>query len=444
MEILLYTPCITPRIRYITDYIFCHYLSIDCRLTESVDQFVAYESVKMSYSDQPLVDELFLFRNDLLLQQTIEQQKVQLFTYNDLPAFFEAERAGSAFPFDLFAASFYLMSRYEEYLPYVKDRYGRYAPQDSLAFSGNFLEKPLVNSWAQWLLEKLVERYPQVHFPPKRMFDYIPTYDIDHPYAFLYRPWYMNLGGFVRNLFHGHFDAVQKRLLTLLRLQKDPYDSYDFQFALQKKFGFRPHYFILCAKKRNRFENRFNYRHPRIRRLVRRIAQQGEVGIHPSVASNSDKQLFENEMNTLAGIIQTPVSTSRQHYLMLKLPQTYRVLLANGINEDYSMGYAGMPGFRASVSTPFYWFDLEKNETTSLIVYPIAYMEVSLNDYLELSPSDAHATIFNLIDNVKAVNGLFVSLWHNNSLRDSGHWRGWKKVYTDSIAYADSLKKKNC
>ena len=30
---------------------------------------------------------------------------------------------------------------------------------------------------------------------------------------------------------------------------------------------------------------------------------------------------------------------------------------------------------------------------------------------------------------VKAVNGNFISVWHNESLCDKGIWVGWKEVY---------------
>jgi hypothetical protein len=42
-------------------------------------------------------------------------------------------------PFDPLAATFYLVSRYEEYLPFIPDEHGRFPAKQSFAFSNGFL-----------------------------------------------------------------------------------------------------------------------------------------------------------------------------------------------------------------------------------------------------------------------------------------------------------------
>ena len=42
-----------------------------------------------------------------------------------------------------------------------------------------------------------------------------------------------------------------------------------------------------------------------------------------------------------------------------------------------------------------------------------------------------------LIKEVKAVNGTFILLWHNESLSDKKPWEGWKGVYEDIIDLGD-------
>jgi hypothetical protein len=63
-------------------------------------------------------------------------------------------------------------------------------------------------------------------------------------------------------------------------------------------------------------------------------------------------------------------------------------------------------------------------------------MDVTLKDYLRLSPDEAIILIRSFIDAIKAVNGEFVSIWHNESFDESGRWRGWKKVYGEILSYA--------
>jgi hypothetical protein len=41
-----------------------------------------------------------------------------------------------------------------------------------------------------------------------------------------------------------------------------------------------------------------------------------------------------------------------------------------------------------------------------------------------------------LIDQVKRVDGTFISLWHNDSLNDQKLWKGWRRIYEEMIQYA--------
>ncbi|MBP1640827.1 MAG: hypothetical protein H6Q17_2410 [Bacteroidetes bacterium] len=438
MKLLIYTPRITSRIRYIVDYIFRDYLLFYCTLTDSEDEFRTSQSVKLSYSNGSPDNVLLVPQHPLLLEDNIKQQEIDLLDYEGVPAFFAVDAQGSPFPFDIFAASFYLITRYEEYLAYTPDKFGRYSPRNALAFKGNFLDKPLVNIWAKMLFSELQKRYPGEVFP-KRKFDYLPTYNIDQPYAYVHRNVFVNLGGVLKSLAQNRFREAKGRFLVMIHYRKDQFDTYGFQFALQQHFGFNPCYFVLCAQQTNSYEHAFSCDSRRIKKLMRRIKSYGKIGIHLSFASASDKASIGREIRKFSGMIYEQIEMSRQHYLLLTMPQTYQSLVDSGIKEDYSMGYASRPGFRASVSTPFKWFDLSKNEKTSLTIYPFAYMDGALNHSLKLQRADAEQLIKKLTSNVKAVDGLFISLWHNSSLSNSGSWSGWRAVYKHSIEYADSL-----
>jgi len=65
-------------------------------------------------------------------------------------------------------------------------------------------------------------------------------------------------------------------------------------------------------------------------------------------------------------------------------------------------------------------------------------MDGTLRDYKNLNADDSIITIKKLIDEVKAVEGTFISLWHNESLSDQNRWTGWRRVYEEMISYAIS------
>ena len=143
--------------------------------------------------------------------------------------------------------------------------------------------------------------------------------------------------------------------------------------------------------------------------------------------------LLKKEKERLEGITNTPVKSSRQHYLRFSLPDTYQHLIDLEIEEDHSMGYASNVGFRASTCTPFYFYDLDFEIQTPLKVYPFALMDTTLNDYMKLTPKQTLGRIRDLINEVKAVNGTFITLFHNESLSDYLRWKGWKRLYESMI-----------
>ena len=66
---------------------------------------------------------------------------------------------------------------------------------------------------------------------------------------------------------------------------------------------------------------------------------------------------------------------------------------------------------------------------TPLKVYPFAFMDGTLKDYMELDNDASLAKILALKENVKKVNGTFISLFHNETLSETEHWAGWKTIY---------------
>ena len=97
------------------------------------------------------------------------------------------------------------------------------------------------------------------------------------------------------------------------------------------------------------------------------------------------------------------------------------------------MGYAALPGFRASICNSFYFYDLEIEKSTLLLVHPFVIMDATFKYYLNYSPSETFSSIKDLVSEVKKVNGTFISLWHNETFSEYGDWKGWSHLYEDII-----------
>jgi hypothetical protein len=434
--LLVYTYKITHRNKYIFNLLFKDILGINFMLTSDVALFKAHTEEKISYSTNPIGDELFFVSRSLLFETGITEQNITVFDYRDSPVFFATGKL-SALPFDVFAASFYLVSRYEEYLPHIRDIHDRFNPKDSMAFKNHFLQKPLLNNWAKWIKELIQKKYPTIHFP-ERKYEFVSTIDIDNAYAYREKGFTRSVGGYLKSLFMFDFPEIMERTKVLLGLQKDPYDTYDFQLEMLKKYGFKSVYFFLLGDYGVNDKN-LPVESKKFQSLIKMLGDYAEVGIHPSYGSNKNKDLLKKEVLRLSKVMHREITNSRQHFLKLTLPETYRNLIDLDITDDYTMGYASLVGFRASICTPFNFYDLDNELETKLKIHPFAAMEGTFKYYMNVPPEDAIKNIKSLIDAVKNVDGVFISLWHNDSLNDQRIWQGWKKVYEEMVQYA-SLK----
>ena len=360
----------------------------------------------------------------LLFETGISRQDEVLTSWEELPAFFPVH--GAHLPFDLFAASFYLLSRYEEYLSHAEDSYGRFSHEDSLACRAGFLHQPLVDQWVMQLAANLKNRFPafQPAFPPFRV---LPTYDIDIAWSYLHKGWLRNMGGWLRK-------PSAERIRVLMGGQPDPFDAYGWLDALHAQAGIRPRYFFLLSEKAGRYDKNIPPAHPAMRALIARHAERYDTGIHPSWQSGESADCLQREIRLMEMITGKPVTHSRQHYIRFRLPEGYRRLVEAGITDDYSMGYGSINGFRASVTASFNWYDLEKETETSLRVHPFCFMDANAYYEQRLSAREAFSDLLQYQQVCQSVSGVMIPIWHNNFLGAAKAFEGWKEFYAEWIS----------
>ncbi len=438
----IYTNHITQRIQYIANTLFGKEVSI----INDRDFFLQYSGIKINYSADAFdANAIWIQPSGLLHETGIQQQNIACFEWNDVTAFFKTE---GDIPFDLLAASFYLITRYEEYLPHQLDEYGRYAHTNSLAYKENFLQQPLVNFWLKELGKQLESKRQKargnidnspfathhspftIHHSP---FTFIPTYDIDIAYSYLHQPLWKNVLGFYRDLLKGDFDKVLERANVYSGRNKDPFDEFDWLDALHQKYKLQPIYFFLTIIKRGIYDKNILASSKALQQLYKSISLKYRTGLHPSWQSGTDEWLLQQEQNVLREMIEQPVTISRNHYLRFTVPHTYRRLIAAGITDDYSMAYGSINGFRASFTLPHQWYDLEKEAVTNLTIHPFCFMEASSFFEQKYSAQQAADEIQYYHDVVKSVNGEFISLFHNHFLTQQPQWLPWRKMYEDFL-----------
>jgi len=432
--LLIYTSSVPDRLRYIARLLFEEISGLSVTFTQSEEAFRSFEGPKLAYSKEPPGEGMFMEASGLLFEQEIFPHDIPVHRYGDLPILFESSKAAEGFPFDLLAASFYLVTRYEEYLATRYDQFGRFPASSSLAFLCGFLDQPVVNCWLKLFLDRLRDYYPAL-MTRQEPYRYLPTIDIDHAYAYRYRPFHRTLGGVVRSLSHGRISEVLERFRVLGGLSHDPFDTYSFFRELHEQHQLSTHCFVLFADY-GRNDNNIPVNSKGMQDLIRSLGQWSEIGVHPSLSSSKHPSLLQKEIEGLEAAAGKGITCSRQHFLKFSFPSTFRRLAELGIRDDYSMGYASHPGFRAGIAHPFRFFDLKHNIESDLRIHPIPVMDVTFRDYLRLTPGESMEQIKQIIRQIRFYNGQFISLWHNESLSDSGRWKGWRWLYEEVVKEA--------
>jgi len=423
---LFYSGQNSPRLTYILDLISNEIFNEPFILISDKEAFISYAGTKLNYSDERLSgNEFFIKPHGLLFEKDIHQQQINRIDFLGKPAFFETS---GDYPFDVFAASFFLVSRYEEYLHFQPDKYGRYPHQDSLAFRENFLDFPLINYWLEDFKTTLRQKFPDIIFRMKD-FKFIPTYDIDIAYSYKYKGLKRNLGGFFMSTFKGQWLNLLDRWDVLFNKKKDPFDSYEWLDSLHLYCRTRAYYFFLLAKKQIGVDKNISPEKPELQSLIAYHALGYTVGIHPSWQSGDEEAILMEEVDELEKIIRTPVKYSRQHYIRMILPHTYRKLINVGIEKEFSMGYGTTNGFRASIASSFYWYDLKAEKKTGLMLFPFCFMDSNSFYQNKSRPKEAFTELMDYYRKIKQINGLMVTTWHNNFFGTDPMFAGWKEVY---------------
>ena len=434
--LLIHVPKLTNRLGYTLKVVFNHLLHAEYSITTDAQYYLQYGDAKLSYGRERLDDSLFIKCTPLLFETTIEEQGPRAECREGLWILFPVYGRDLDFDFDPLAAIFYMVSRYEEYLPHYEDAHGRFMASESLAFQKGFLEQPVVDQWARMIREKIAERYPDYEMP-RQKYLFEQTVDIDAAWCYLHKGAYRSTMGILRDLFARRDVAeVLRRFRVLRHREPDPFDTFDYILSILQRAPNVHLYFFTLLADYGPYDKPASYLNRYMRELVQHLDDYALLGIHPSYHTLERPQLVDTEAKRLESIIHRPIIRSRFHFLRFRLPLSYRVIQRAGISDDYSMGYADAVGFRAGISVPYPFYDLERDHENEILIHPFCVMDTTLKKYPGMTPEEGLEQYKRLVDSVRAVDGTFCCVIHNQNLTDLYGWTGWREVYEQMIDYA--------
>jgi len=422
--LLVYSHKITPRLKYTFKHLCRRILRLEIKFTSKIEDFIAHDSLKMSYTRQPLSNELFVRSNELLFEQGLSDLDINVQTWDNTKGFFAAGER-SDLPYDIFAASFYLLSRYEEYLPHVKDDYGRFMAKESLAYKNRFLNQPVIDIWAYKLQAVLKERFPDFKFSDRK-YRLQPIIDVPMAYYFRKKGLLRTIGGTFTDIGRFRFRQLYQRYLVLMGFKRDPYDTFKWIIAKQKQCNFKFTVLFLIGDY-STYDKSISTNKKEFVSLIKSVADYCYVGIKASYFALEDISILKKEKLKMEAIINSDLHAVRHSFSKLNLPQSYRNLIELEINQDFTMGYIDTLGFRAGTCTPFQFYDLDNEVQTPLQINPYHCLDYGLLKYA--SQLDKQEHLQKLIDEVKAVNGTFTPVFHNYTFSNQERWKGFRSLF---------------
>lgn len=321
-----------------------------------------------------------------------------------------------SFPdFDFFSYAFALATECYHYDPHFpKDFYLRYNEKYNPVIFYELHKIPFFPYWAEKICKYL--NIP-IHFYPSEPLWF--TLDIDNPFHFQYRGWKAQWKSLLKSLIIGDFKEFLFKIKIAIHKEKDPFNTENW-LPLIKNLPFLV-FFLMNDCPYNANTSPFNYYyHQEIQKI-----SNGKIGLHCSLnfSKNNQNQLV-NEKKFLEQVSKCEVFKSRQHYLQYELPHTFQMLIQSGIYQDYTTCFYSQPGYKHGLVRPFLWYDLTNEQITSLIRFPVFFMDrhaliqkMKITEILEYIRQETFR--------IQSYGGIPMILLHNETFSNRREWSGF-------------------
>lgn len=334
------------------------------------------------------------------------------------PEFFFEDQNNLILKSDVIASSFFMLSRWEEYVSDSKDKHERFPDEESFAVKNGFNERPIVNEYIE-VLKIIIETFENKNIEYNRNYQAFVTHDVDE--IFYLFPFKNFIRALAINLIYDKslklfVSTFNKWRSAISNKNKDPYYTFDYLMDISEKNGLTSYFYFIPGKKG---EPDFRYQIDKkyIKKIINNIVDRNHVvGIHPSYSTFKNHLQLKTEFNRLQEACESKsITEGRQHFLRMSIPETLRDWNKVGLKIDSTLGYSHNIGFRCGICYTFPVFDIENRKELNILERPLTVMEVALKKKTKNS-KEFISEIIEMAETVKRFNGDFVLLWHNSNL----------------------------
>lgn len=344
---------------------------------------------------------------------------------------------------DILAAALLMLTRWEETIIAERDTHDRFPASASVAYRQGFLNRPVVDEYAR-ILGSWLEHLLPVWTMPRPTLQIALSHDVDHPVRWLtprkvlsdvyvcmrdqYSPF---------NAGHTLFRGVQ--VLLNETYQHDPYfRALETLANVSEKHNLKSSFYFMGSTG-GPFDSGYNPCQTPTKDFIQAIIARGhEAGFHPGYETYLNPARFQAEKQRITEAIGSQPTGGRQHYLRFRVPDTWRIWEASGMQYDSTLSYADHEGFRGGTCFDYPPYDLEQDRQMNLIERPLIVMEGSLEHYRGLDVVQAEKSIHDLATKCHWVGGRFTLLWHNSSIH---HYPNtWTEMYLRVVSWLTTLQ----
>ena len=411
--------------KYIIDVLFSEFLGLNYQI-----EFLEIADYKIVIDEKTIIIKDYFFSifadKDYLsidnIPKNIKHLEQNQFLYQkDLPiiygeAIIENNENNLVCHIDIFASSFFMLSRWEEQVIKDRDKNGRFADEQSLAFKFGFYKRAVVNEYVELLWNMLL--HLGINQKRKaRNYNLFLTHDIDFFRRYdSTKKLAKALGG---DLLKRKSPKMAKETISTFQKiksgeEKDPYDTFDYLMDISEKNNVKSHFYFIPGKI-GEADAQYNINDDGVIETIKYINSRGHiVGAHFAWDSFDNEKQMSEEKRRLLKSAKT-LSESRQHFLRFKNPDTWQILEQNDIKIDSTLGYTSDIGFRCGTCFEFSVFDIIERKKLNLKEYPLIVMDTALANATKRNKQDFLKELYNINKIVKMFNGNFVFLWHQNN-----------------------------
>ena len=324
---------------------------------------------------------------------------------------------------DIIASTYFLISRYEEYINpnSNRDPHGRYIGKQSVPAQAKFIHRPIVEEYGE-LLRNLLQQagVPLLSIPQQINHIYL-THDIDS--ITNYRRIRGLIGGILRR------ENITTILKSLININNDP--AYTFPWILNQDNQLPQAtqiYFVKAARQASGLDrpayNLVGTNFTHLKKEILTSSPKAIFGLHASYKSGNIPDIISDERKLLQYAIENQqITTSRHHYLRSLHPSDMEALIDARITDDYTMGYADIAGFRLGTCRAVRFINPATRKLTSLTLHPLTIMDCTLSEphYMNLTYKEALSYSQTLINETKQHNGDLCLLWHNTRFTNNDY-----------------------